>query len=80
MMTAEQVREAIVVALGRERVDRFFRSSARIAIGTDRVELRMINDFLAEWIRSHFKTQITAAIQQAAGENIEVIICFGDKK
>lgn len=64
--------EAIQQRVGHQRYQVWFHNSTRFEVRHDSIEIAVPNDFISEWIGTHFKRTIQEAAQEVIGCQIPV--------
>jgi chromosomal replication initiator protein len=64
--------EAIAAKVGQQRFHVWFNNSTRMDLKTDALEICVPNDFISEWIGSHFSKPIQEAAQEVLGSTLRV--------
>ena len=64
--------EAIAAKVGQQRFSVWFNNSTRIDLKPDALEICVPNDFISEWIGSHFSKPIQEATEEVLGVQLSV--------
>jgi chromosomal replication initiation ATPase DnaA len=64
--------EAIQQRVGHQRYQVWFHNSTRFEVKHDSIEIAVPNDFISEWIGTHFKRTIQEAAQEVIGCQVPV--------
>lgn len=64
--------EAIQQRVGHQRYQVWFHNSTRFELRHDSIEISVPNDFISEWIGTHFKRTIQEAAQEVMGHQVPV--------
>ncbi len=66
--------QAIAERIGQQKFKIWFRNSAKLVIGSERVTIQVANSFVGNWIENHFLTAIQNAVGSAGGRSRKVKI------
>lgn len=64
--------EAIAAKVGPQRFHVWFNNSTKIDLKADALEISVANDFIGEWIGSHYTSPIQEAVQEVLGGPLRV--------
>jgi chromosomal replication initiator protein len=67
--------DAIAQRVGQQRFHVWFNNSTRLDLKNDRLEIAVPNDFISEWIGSHFSRPIQEAVHEVLGCPLSVRFC-----
>src|SRR4029077_6937209 len=64
--------EAIAQRVGKQRFHVWFLNSTRLELKQDGLEIAVPNDFISEWIGTHFTRPIQDAAHEVLGSSLQV--------
>ena len=68
----ERLADAIAQRVGQQRFHVWFNNSTRLDLKNDGLEIAVPNDFISEWITTHFKRPIQEAAHEVLGCSLPV--------
>jgi chromosomal replication initiator protein len=66
------INDAIAEKIGQQKFRIWFKNSTRLTLSGDFLKVGVINPFIANWLQSHFSTQVTESARAVIGNNCQV--------